>query len=291
MSNFDLEKMVSTVDNLSTCLDVMLCLKNPEGGKEILGTYEKLDSLVISFDDQISTLKNVLIKEKNARQTYFQKQVDELKMIVDRCEHMITNIPLNSFHTNEPEHLFNQNGTKDFKVNMNNMSMSPVASSWTDMYSPTETTIHQNTMSNNTMMSAIMGHSKFHTSKQILDTPLLKLVDNDEMNSVPKYMKGRLNSLNINTVIDSINKALENKYEILRKPKSSLKKKDLDAYNDWKIQQSTVGQGQYFVTAEDITKYSETKVDKTTLNIIPILRHLKRLKESRVGGFVFYLPY
>jgi len=45
------------------------------------------------------------------------------------------------------------------------------------------------------------------------------------------------------------------------------------------------------VTADDITRFSETKVDKTTLNIIPILRHLKRLKESRVGGFVYYLPY
>lgn len=48
---------------------------------------------------------------------------------------------------------------------------------------------------------------------------------------------------------------------------------------------------QYFVTSEDITKFSETKVDKTTLNIITILRHLRRLKESRIGGFVYYLPY
>lgn len=49
--------------------------------------------------------------------------------------------------------------------------------------------------------------------------------------------------------------------------------------------------GQYFVTADDITRFSETKVDKTTLNIVPILRHLKRLKESRVGSSVYYLPY
>lgn len=49
--------------------------------------------------------------------------------------------------------------------------------------------------------------------------------------------------------------------------------------------------GQYFVTSDDITRFSETKVDKTTLNIITILRHLKRLKESRISGFVYYLPY
>jgi len=45
------------------------------------------------------------------------------------------------------------------------------------------------------------------------------------------------------------------------------------------------------VTAEDIARFSEIKVDKTTLNIFPILRHLKRLKESRVGSSIYYLPY
>lgn len=56
-------------------------------------------------------------------------------------------------------------------------------------------------------------------------------------------MKGRLSSLNVNVVVDSINAALENKYDILRKPKNTLKKKDLSLYNTWKIQQTNVGQG------------------------------------------------
>lgn len=60
-------------------------------------------------------------------------------------------------------------------------------------------------------------------------------------------MKGRLTSLNVNVVIDGINAALENKYDILRKSKSSLKKKELDMYNTWKIQQNSVGAGMYKV--------------------------------------------
>lgn len=56
-------------------------------------------------------------------------------------------------------------------------------------------------------------------------------------------MRGRLTSLNINAVIESINVALENKYEILKKSKTALKKKELDAYNEWKIQQNNVGRG------------------------------------------------
>jgi len=55
-------------------------------------------------------------------------------------------------------------------------------------------------------------------------------------------MKGRLTALNVNVLIDSINIALENKYDILRKSRSALKKKDQDIYNTWKIQQNSVGQ-------------------------------------------------
>ncbi|XP_050520542.1 probable serine/threonine-protein kinase DDB_G0277071 [Daktulosphaira vitifoliae] len=290
MSSFDLSKMVSTVDNLSTCLDIMLCCKSPEGGKEIIDTYDNLENLVTIFENQMNTLKKALVREKNARQSYFQAQLDDLKKMVNRCEHMIMNTPINSNNFNGNQQ-YNQNETKENNSNclnsINNISMSPVRSSWNDTFSPPENSLHQNT----TMSTTIMGQSKCQTSKHVLDIPYIQLVNNEEMNTVPKYMKGRLTSLNINVVIESINIALENKYEILRKSKTALKKKELDAYNEWKIQQSNVGQGQYFVTAEDITKYSETKVDKTTLNIIPILRHLKRLKESRIGGFIYYLPY
>jgi hypothetical protein len=66
MSIFDLEKMVETVDNLSTCLDVMLCCKEAEGGQEILESCDQLDNLIKSFDDQMNVLENALTKERNA---------------------------------------------------------------------------------------------------------------------------------------------------------------------------------------------------------------------------------
>ncbi|XP_060877026.1 spindle and kinetochore-associated protein 1-like [Metopolophium dirhodum] len=294
MSTFNLEKMVGTIDKLSTSLDVMLCCKDSEGGQEILETCEQLDSLIMSFDDQISILKDALIKEKNARQSSFQRQLDELKTIEERCNHMIVYIQLNT--ELETQQYTQSHEIKEYKGNnsnnMANISMSPVPK-WKDGHSLSENTIHHTTISNGTIMSnSMMGQSlKSQAAKQVLDIPLLKSVNNDEMDSVPKYMKGRLTSLNVNVVIDGINIALENKYEILQKPRNLLKKKDQDIYNTWKIQQNDVGQGQYFVTADDISRFGETKVDKTTLNIIPILRHLKRLKESRTGGFVYYLPY
>lgn len=68
-------------------------------------------------------------------------------------------------------------------------------------------------------------------------------------------MKGRLTALNVNVVIDSINKALENKYEILRKSRNALKKKDQDMYNTWKIQQNNVGQGMNLMSIIKTTLY------------------------------------
>jgi len=69
MNSFDLVKMVETIDNLSTSLDIMLCCKKADGGQEIIESCEQLDNLIISFDDQLNILKEALTKEKNTRQS------------------------------------------------------------------------------------------------------------------------------------------------------------------------------------------------------------------------------
>lgn len=65
-SRFDLNKMVETLDNLSTCLDIMLCCKDSEGGQQITESYLQLDNLNTSLNDQMDVLKESLTKEKNA---------------------------------------------------------------------------------------------------------------------------------------------------------------------------------------------------------------------------------
>lgn len=78
MSVFDIEKMAGTIDNLSMCLDVMLCCKDTDGGEDILKACEQLDNLVISFDDQINILKEALTKEKTARESVSQLEYNLL---------------------------------------------------------------------------------------------------------------------------------------------------------------------------------------------------------------------
>lgn len=105
---------------------------------------------------------------------------------------MIVNFPSILYNTKESEtQKYNQHHeVKEFRGansnNMTNISMSPV-SQWNDTYSPTETTLHHTLMSNNTMSATMIGQSlKGQTTKQVLDIPLLKTVDNNEMDTVPK---------------------------------------------------------------------------------------------------------
>lgn len=47
-------------------------------------------------------------------------------------------------------------------------------------------------------------------------------------------MKGRLSAAVINKLIESFNEVYKKKYELITKPKKSIKPKDLDHYCDWK---------------------------------------------------------
>jgi len=95
-------------------------------------------------------------------------------------------------NTELENHQYNQNHEiKEYKGNnlnnMANISMSPVPK-WNDAHSLSENTIHHTTISNGTIMSnSMMGQTlKSQSAKQVLDIPLLKSVNNDEMDSVPK---------------------------------------------------------------------------------------------------------
>lgn len=114
-------------------------------------------------------------------------------MIEERCNHMIVNIPLNASPINEHEpHQYTQQyemkDKREYSLNnMTNITMSPVPK-WNDSNSPAETTLHYNSTSNGTVMSTtMMGQTlKSQSTKQVSDIPLLKSVDNNEMDSVPK---------------------------------------------------------------------------------------------------------
>lgn len=116
---------------------------------------------------------------------------------------MIVNIPLNSSQTNEVEtQQYNQHyEIKEYRENnlnnMTNTSMSPVPK-WSDIYSPSKTIMSNITMMSNTMMGQSL---KSQTNKQLPCVPLLKSVDNNEMDTVPKYEHNIITRLNTNILL------------------------------------------------------------------------------------------
>lgn len=124
-----------------------------------------------------------------------------------------------------------------------------------------------------------------------------------------RYMKGRLNASSVNKLIESFNEAFKRKYEILKLPKKSVKAKDLDVYLEWKREENTEPKGKlfyliystesfhfpiiifpfsvffssgaFFITIKDLNTFGNTKLDKAGFNMITILRHLKRIRETR----------
>uniref|UniRef100_A0A4P6D848 SKA complex subunit 1 n=1 Tax=Rhodnius prolixus TaxID=13249 RepID=A0A4P6D848_RHOPR len=73
-------------------------------------------------------------------------------------------------------------------------------------------------------------------------------VSNLEFQNVPPYMKGRLKVTDVNKFIDAYNNTLTQKYELLKRPKNTIKvKSELDKFINWKSQMNSDTAGLHFV--------------------------------------------
>lgn len=109
----------------------------------------------------------------------------------ERCNHMIINFPFNSSNINNVEtQRYNQNyDINEYKGNnLNNTTnlsnVSPVLK-WNDNSTP-EITVNRTTVSNCTMSNNTILSAKSFSSQATKQVPLLKSVDNNEMDAVPK---------------------------------------------------------------------------------------------------------
>lgn len=122
--------------------------------------------------------------------------------------------------------------------------------------------------------------------KCVLEVPYLTL---DEFDSIPKYLKGRVTYDKINGFVDVFNKVLSNKYAIFKKKKSTLKKKDVNLWNEFNKQELKETKGLYFCVGNDFLNLASHALDKASLNMLTILRHLGRIREIRSGGILRYV--
>ena len=103
-----------------------------------------------------------------------------------------------------------------------------------------------------------------------------------EFESVPKYMKGRLNYESINSLIDEFNAALEKKYNFYLKGfqamASAAEKKK---FKEMKSLETRETKGRYFLVADDFKAVQSLKSESNRRILFPILRHCHRIKEIR----------
>lgn len=115
-------------------------------------------------------------------------------------------------------------------------------------------------------------------------TPTISYVTVKEFNDVPKYIRGRLQYDQINLAVDEVNKTLETKYALLRRPRAKLSDVDMKVAMGCRQQENQETKGLYFVVDNDIKRWSSLKLDSNGRSIMTALRTLKRIREVRGPG-------
>jgi len=113
--------------------------------------------------------------------------------------------------------------------------------------------------------------------------PVIPYVTVDELESTPKYMKGRLTLDKVNAAIDEVQKIVDAKYKILALPISKMNDKLLKKYKVFKDMETAETKGLFFIAEPDLVDTAHLKQgDATGKAVLSVLRHLHRLKD--LGG-------
>lgn len=125
---------------------------------------------------------------------------------------------------------------------------------------------------------------------------VLKLRDltEEEFNSVPKYMKGRITICQVNAVIGKCNEILEKKYKLLDMAKKkggmkTLSKADKDLVILYREQENSDTVGHHFFVESQLKDSLLPKDTSLLKHAGPILRQCRRCRESRGQKFVRYV--
>lgn len=107
---------------------------------------------------------------------------------------------------------------------------------------------------------------------------------------MPKYLKGRENLDDLQRFVDElICPCLVEKYALLQRPNSELTNFNLRQLKRHYKDQEHYFPGHYFVTDGDLSRFTQSLLDKRLRNRIQMLRQLGVLKEMRKKTAICYL--
>jgi len=118
--------------------------------------------------------------------------------------------------------------------------------------------------------------------------PGMAPVNDQEMDQVPKYLRGRLTRDRVNGAVEFLNRLLREKYTLLQQNPAKLSVEQRQRYYEWRdAEEPDELAGRAHISDADIksalSKGSSNsfKMDPAGKSILAILRHLGRIKEVR----------
>lgn len=104
-------------------------------------------------------------------------------------------------------------------------------------------------------------------------------VSDAEFSSIPSYMRGRLDSGNLNKAIDAWLAALQHKYSLLATPPAQLSSAQQEQVKVWSAEESPETSGRFFLSSDDLRQCAPLQaLGSTTLKAVLLgLRHIGRV--------------
>ncbi|XP_058212725.1 spindle and kinetochore-associated protein 1 homolog [Rhododendron vialii] len=114
-------------------------------------------------------------------------------------------------------------------------------------------------------------------------------ITSDELDSLSSYMRGRLTQDKVNAVINEMSTYAEANAQLITAPRKKLSENMLDkALELREIGSTEAVKGKHFFLETDI-KGPSLKLDNTGKAILTVLRHLGRIRETRIGHHRVYI--
>ncbi|WKY09276.1 hypothetical protein Q1695_001995 [Nippostrongylus brasiliensis] len=120
---------------------------------------------------------------------------------------------------------------------------------------------------------------------------VIPLVQPDEFETIPKYMRGRMTNEELNEVAAKFDEFLSMKRRLLNAPFKKLSMKDKEQVSKWKELEPPTIAGQLFCEDVDVKQGMRERTKNLFRAAVPCLRHVKRIKEVRVKGKAYFMPY
>lgn len=257
--------------------------------EKIIETFEKLNQKAKNAEEAMKILPHkVELRDKLAELSAKDKEVVELTKMVDKSIADHNSIIKSQYK--ETMDTINRVNMKMMLLMQHTEHRQPVA--------PAKTVLKElavgNTQENMSSRMTLAAYSKSPLVKerakvQLQFTDFEAEISEDCFNKIPSYMKLRASLPDLQNFLDSVViKTFNDKYQLIYKKRSALKKGELDMQILFK-EQAKLFEGEKFITDVDLAKTLEKNVDKKYDRYLQMLRHVHIIREARKSSIVAYI--